>query len=146
MREAGPWETTGPVLTAVSGGVLIVANRSTAEALLLECEQIDSLLDVAGIDGVNDILAAFWRSTDDLSADLARRVSVSDFAEAARTAHALKGSAANVGAQRLAEAARDVETRVKNNDLKAASDALVRLAEIYRDTRAAFEHHLAACA
>lgn len=115
-----------------------------AQASLIEADQIDSLLDVAGVDGVRDILNAFWRSTDELSANLAQCVSSGECTAAARTAHALKGSAANVGAQRLSEAARDVETHSKSGDLVAARDALGRLAEIYRETRAALEAHVSA--
>lgn len=109
---------------------------------LLESEQIDSLLDIAGVDGVRDILAAFWRSTDELSADLARCAETGEAGEAARIAHALKGSAANVGAMRLAEAARDVEALSKTGDHVAARDAIERLAAIYRETRAALERHV----
>jgi HPt (histidine-containing phosphotransfer) domain-containing protein len=109
---------------------------------LLEPEQIDSLLDVAGVDGVKDILAAFWRSTDELSADLSRCAATGEYSQAARTAHALKGSAANVGAQRLSEAARDVELKSKNGDLAAMRDAVERLAAIYCETRAALEGHV----
>ncbi len=119
-----------------------MAQQPASRALLLESEQIDSLLDVAGVVGVRDILDAFWRSTDELSADLARCVATGDCFAAARTAHALKGSAANVGAQRLAEAAREVETHTKTGDLVAARDAIVRLAAIYRETRAALERHV----
>lgn len=116
-----------------------MVQRSTAQASLLDSEQIDSLLDIAGVDGVRDILDAFWRSTDELSANLAVCVETGECGQAARTAHALKGSAANVGAHRLAEAARDVESLSKSGDLTAASDALIRLAATYRETRAALE-------
>ncbi len=119
-----------------------MVKNSAAQALLLESGQIDSLLDVAGVDGVNDILAAFWRSTDELSADLSRCVATGEITQAARAAHALKGSAANVGAHRLSEAARDVETLSKNGDLTAMRDALERLAAIYRETRLALESHV----
>ena len=71
-------------------------------------------------------------------------VRAGDFVSAARSAHALKGSAANVGAQRLAEAARDIETHSKRNDLIAATDAVARLAAIYAETRAALEARVAA--
>lgn len=142
LRDAWSRETTGWAAAAASGGELFVVQHSTAQASLLELEQIDSLLDIAGVDGVRDILEAFWRSTDELSADLARSVVSGDSGQAARTSHALKGSAANVGAMRLAEAARDVETLSKRGDLVAALGAIERLAAIYRETRAAIERHV----
>ena len=126
----------------VTGGDIFVVQSSTAQGLLLESEQIDSLLDVAGVDGVRDILDAFWRSTDDLSADLARCAETGACADAARAAHALKGSAANVGAQRLSQAARDIEALSKSGDLSAVREALATLAAIYRDTRAELDRHL----
>ncbi len=119
-----------------------MVQRSTAQALLLEYEQIDGLLEVAGVDGVKDILGAFWRSTDELAADLARSIEGGEGGQAARTAHALKGSAANVGALRLAEAAREVETLSKSGDFATARAAIERLAAIYRETRAALERHV----
>jgi HPt (histidine-containing phosphotransfer) domain-containing protein len=142
LSDARPRETAGPAIAAASGGEFVVVQRSTAQASLLESDQIDSLLDVAGVDGVRDILAAFWRSTDELSADLSRCVATGECTQAARSAHALKGSAANVGALRLADAARDVEAHSKTGDLVAAKHALEKLASIYRDTRAALESHV----
>jgi HPt (histidine-containing phosphotransfer) domain-containing protein len=129
---------------AASGGDEFVDLSSALRVSLIESEQIDNLLDAAGVDGVRSILEAFWRSTDKLSAELMRNVSEGEFAEAARAAHALKGSAANVGANRLAEAARIVETLSKSGDIGAAKEALVRLAAIYRETRDALERHMAA--
>lgn len=118
--------------------------QSTRHAALIESDQIDGLFDVAGVDGVKDILAAFWRSTDKLSADLSECVSSGACVEAGRTAHALKGSAANVGASRLADAARTVETCAKNGDLVAAKRALDRLSVVYKETREALERLIAA--
>jgi HPt (histidine-containing phosphotransfer) domain-containing protein len=129
---------------AASWGDEFVDLSSALRVSLIESEQIDNLLDAAGVDGVRSILEAFWRSTDKLSAELMRNVSEGEFAEAARAAHALKGSAANVGANRLAEAARIVETLSKSGDIGAAKEALVRLAAIYRETRDALERHMAA--
>lgn len=115
---------------------------SAAKAALIESEQIDGLLEVAGVDGVKIILEAFWRSTDQLSADLARNLAGGECVEAARTAHALKGSAANVGAVRLADAARLVEIHLKSGDLPEAKAAIERLVAIYRETREALERHV----
>lgn len=117
---------------------------STAQAPLIEQEQLDSLIDVAGVEGVRSILEAFWRSTDDLSADLERCLSGGECANVARSAHAIKGSAANVGANRLSTAARAVEVHAKNGDLVAAKGAIDRLMVVYRETRAALEKHVSA--
>lgn len=126
------------------GGDLLVDASPTAQATLIESEQIDGLLDIAGVGGVREILDAFWRSTDQLSADLERFVAGGESVEAARVAHALKGSAANVGANRLAEAARVVEFHSKNDELIEARRAIERLAAIYHETRVALERHIEA--
>ncbi len=117
---------------------------AAAKEALIESEQIDGLLEIAGVDGVKEILDAFWRSTDQLTADLARSVRNGECVAAARTAHALKGSAANVGANRLAEAARIVEVRSRSGELREANEAIERLAAIYRETREALERHIEA--
>lgn len=142
MREAIRWETTGPAEIAESGGDSFLETQSTLQSPLLELEQIDSLLDVAGVEGVRDILAAFWRSTDDLAAELVHCIDKGECVAVGRTAHALKGSAANVGANLLSDAAREVEGHARTGDLSAARSAIERLLSIYGQTRAALENHV----
>ena len=113
-------------------------------ASLVDYSQIDSLLEAAGRDGVVAILDAFWRSTDDLSKRLQMEVQECSFTEAARTSHAVKGSAANVGAQTLAAAARDIESCCKAGDADGALKALNRLLDAYRSTRIALTERVAA--
>lgn len=110
---------------------------------ILDWTQIDGLIEVAGVDGVKEILDAFWRSTDDLSANLRAQIAAGDYSAAVRTAHAIKGSAANVGAQLLSDAARDIEASVKSATTEVPEEALARLARIYRETRAALEARIA---
>ena len=109
---------------------------------ILEVEQIDGLLEAAGTDGVREIMSAFWRSSDALTLGLSTHLDTEDTTGAARTAHALKGSAANVGACQLADCARLIEDHCKSGDLQAAKEALVKLSLIYQETRAAVESHL----
>lgn len=104
---------------------------------LVDFSQIDALLEVAGRDGVNDILDAFWRSTDNLTNQLRAFLSEGNFTEAAKAAHALKGSAANVGASLLALAAREIEMGCKTGDAAAASSALHSLSDAHCKTRSA---------
>lgn len=111
---------------------------------LIDFSQIDSLLEVAGKNGVEDILGAFWRSTDDLARQLKTHIDCRNLADAARTSHAVKGSAANVGAQLLAASARDVEACCRNNDPDGALAALNRLLVAYRKTQSALKERVAA--
>ena len=117
-------------------------NSASENAALVDYAQIESLLEVAGRRGVEDILFAFWRSTDDLVERLNRQIGCDDFLEAARSSHALKGSAANVGANGLANAAKDVEQCSKELNARKAADALERLERVYARTRAAITARL----
>ena len=69
----------------------------------IELKQIDSLITAAGVDGTRAILDAFQRSTADLLTMLAHGIQDGALEDAYRTAHAVKGSAANVGATMLSE-------------------------------------------
>lgn len=113
-------------------------------AALVDFAQIDGLLEAAGRECVDAILGAFWRSTDSLASQLKAHIDSREFDEAARASHAVKGSAANVGAQLLSSVAREIETCCKNNDPDGALAALNRLLVAYRKTRVALTEHVAA--
>ena len=106
---------------------------------LLDREQIDSLVEAAGVEGAREILAAFHRSTHELLAKLKDELGRGDLDEAARTAHALKGSAANVGALALSGAARIVEDACKSDDATTALGQLTGAGAQFADTIAAFD-------
>ena len=102
----------------------LTGGRQPAPTPVLDREQIDGLIAAAGVDGAREILATFWRSTESLMAALKAQLIEGDLEEAARTAHALKGSALNVGAMRLSCSARSVEDACRSAD---TSGALKRL-------------------
>ena len=114
----------------------------SAEAL--DASQIDCLLDVAGVSGVNEIMNAFWKSTDALLAALRLAIEKSDQAETGRIAHALKGSAANVGACRLSGIAREAELAAKAGDFNAARAACEVAPAAFDATRHAVAERIAA--
>jgi len=122
-----------------------VTNASDS-AELIDFSQIDALLSAAGRAGVADIMHAFWRSTDKLTVQLRLQLDESNFAEAARTSHAIKGSAANVGACRLAASAKAVEACCRNCDAAAAIGALDGLLLAYESTRRVMTAHIDAAA
>ncbi len=115
-------------------------------AALVDYTQIESLLDIAGRTGVDEILRAFWRSTDDLALRLKTQIDCGDFVEASRTSHAVKGSAANVGANALADAAKEIEHSCRELNAEGAVRALARLRFIYEQTKAAISERLEAAA
>lgn len=108
------------------------------EANAIEAEQLQVLAEAAGKDAVEPILDAFWQSNDELYDQLGGAFSANDPAEAAKIAHALKGSASNLGGVRMAETAKAIETAAKAGDLETARDAYDRLPEEIAVTRAAF--------
>ncbi len=82
----------------------------------LETDQLGALLEAAGADGLNEIMEAFWRSTEELMSAVRAQSAAGDFENAAKTAHALKGSASNIGASLLADLARAMENACRSSD------------------------------
>lgn len=113
---------------------------------LIDIEQINGLLSAAGVDATREILAAFWRSTETLVAALQDQLGQGDLHEASRTAHALKGSALNVGALRLSCAARAIEACCREDDPGGALRNLSGVAGHVAETAAAFDAHFSAAA
>ena len=109
----------------------------------LQIEQIDGLLEAAGVDATRAILDAFWRSTTELMEALKDQVQGNALDLAGQTAHAVKGSAANVGAQRLAETTAMFESACQNGDQTAVLATLDAVIEDFSALRDQFEAHLA---
>ena len=105
-------------------------------------EQLDGIIAAAGIDGANEIYAAFWRSTDDLIATLHEALKDEDLTRAAGLAHAIKGSSLNVGAQALGEAAIALETHCKNAQCGDAIEIADHITRCLTETKRAFAVHL----
>ncbi len=111
---------------------------------LIEREQIDSLIAAAGVDGAGEIMTAFWGSTDDLIAALRGALASGAADDARKVAHALKGSASNVGAQALSQTALDFENQCRDGALTdEASDALEAVVACYAHTKDAFTAYFA---
>ena len=90
----------------------------------LELGQIDGLIAAAGADGAREIVAAFHRSTLDLIEQISSHLQQGALDLAASAAHAVKGSAANVGAVRVAEAAAQLEVICREQNHDATGEAL----------------------
>ena len=108
----------------------------------LQREQVDGLVAAAGVDGAREILNAFRRSTTELLGSLSAQVKRNAFDLAADTAHAVKGSAANIGAQRLSETAAYFEDACKRSDAAGVADALNDMNQQFVAACNAFEEHL----
>lgn len=108
----------------------------------LHIEQVDGLVAAAGVDGARDILDAFWRSTADLMETLSTQVRQNALDLASQTAHAVKGSAANVGAQRLANTTAAFEEACRQGDQEAVENALEAVRADFAAVREHFDEHL----
>lgn len=110
------------------------ADRPEAEKPAIDREQIAGLLAAAGTSGAREIISAFWKSTDGLLETLKLQLAAGRLDEAARTAHALKGSALNVGALRISSAARGVEEACRAVDVCAAKRKVGDAEAAYQET------------
>ncbi|MBB5518376.1 Hpt domain-containing protein [Amphiplicatus metriothermophilus] len=124
-----------------TANVAAPAGRAGCKAII-DTSQIDGLVEAAGPEGAAEILAAFWRSTDELLARLARQLKEQDVEEASRTAHALKGSALNVGAAKFSDLARAIEEGCRAGDPDKALALLDQTDALRTETKAAFARRL----
>ena len=110
---------------------------------LIDGEQVRVLADAAGKEAVVPILDAFWTSNDELMAQLDAAIASGDADAAATVAHALKGSASNLGANAVAETSRQVETAAKSGDIETAKSAATALPGQIEGSKAAFAELMA---
>lgn len=108
---------------------------------MIDLEQIDGLLNAAGVDVARTVLTSFWSSTDDLVAAARTALELGDFDGLDRAGHAIKGAAANVGAQRIFEAARDLEAAARASDRETAATSLAAVETAIEPAKNAFERH-----
>ena len=116
----------------------------TGQDVFVAFEQMDGIVAAAGVEGAREILAAFWRSTDDLMQSLRDELASGDFDAASKTAHALKGSALNVGAEALSALATMLEAHCRDQNLSAARAAVEEKVECLEKTKEAFADYLTA--
>lgn len=109
----------------------------------IQLDQVNSLVSAAGVDGARAILEAFQRSTLELLSALDEDVRIGAMNEALKAAHAIKGSAANVGAQLLAETAGAIEIACKSDDTTTAINMLSQAQTHFDAFCVHFEAHLA---
>lgn len=105
---------------------------------LIENEQFQSLADMAGVEAVQAILEAFWKSNHELLKEIKEHLAEEDFSNTAKAAHALKGSAANLGAVQITDRARRLERACKESDKHTALVLLGQLNTDIQTTRTAF--------
>ncbi|MEO1309778.1 MAG: Hpt domain-containing protein [Pseudomonadota bacterium] len=111
------------------------------DASMIDVEQIDGLLNAAGVETARVVLSSFWSSTADLLASARTAIDLNDFDGLERAGHAIKGAAANVGASRISDAARLMEDAARTADAVAATAAVAEIDAAVPAVRDAFEAH-----
>ncbi len=113
--------------------------NDTVSSMVIEPEQIKTLVASAGVEMTQTILDAFWTSNQEILVNLQSQLADGALDEAAKSAHALKGSAANLGAVVLAEQARLLEIACQAMEALSAREVMEAIPESISKTRAAFE-------
>ncbi|MCC6914748.1 MAG: response regulator [Rhodospirillaceae bacterium] len=98
---------------------------------------LDSLQDILSKEEFEDLLRQFRDSLSARSTQLTAQVQAGDLAQVRRTAHALKGLCAQMGADGIAAIAEEIEIQCK--DMDAVNDLLPRLEDGLREVLAALD-------
>lgn len=108
-------------------------DRKTIEMLCFELDR----------ESVEEMVRMFLDDLDGQVANCVRLLAAEEWGNLEREAHSLKGSAASLGADTLAEAAHKTEDAAAKSDAFRASEGVARLREVAEETRPALETWLA---
>ena len=78
-------------------------------------------------DDFAELLCAYRESTSSMLEALAIAIEIADHREVERLAHSIKSSSASIGARRLSESARKLESLARQGDIATALDYAVYL-------------------
>jgi HPt (histidine-containing phosphotransfer) domain-containing protein len=109
---------------------------------ILEKEQLETLIASAGVDVTRAIVDALTQSNAELLQALSAALTQNDLCTAASTAHAMKGSSANLGAVLLASRAKQIEFASKAGNLAEALEAMALFEGDIAATNQAFAEFL----
>ena len=79
---------------------------------------------------IQEMVEVFIESMTELSEAANQQAQNSDSAGLGETGHAIKGAAANVGAETLSELGRKMETAGKDGDIATCADCAAKFAEL----------------
>jgi len=113
---------------------------------LIEVAQLEGLVAAAGKDVTLEIVDAFWRSTERLLTALANDLRSGALDNAAKSAHAIKGSASNIGAAKLSHTAALLETACRGNDAEGANSLFSESNADFDAARTEITEYLKRCA
>ncbi len=105
---------------------------------LRAADKLDELFSVLPVASVNELVSAYLESTLSMHALIMDAAAEHDFAALARTAHDLRSTSAQLGANRLAAVAGQLEQASLHGDHETVVTILDALSELIAATRAAF--------
>jgi HPt (histidine-containing phosphotransfer) domain-containing protein len=94
----------------------------SAVPAVLDAGALDELVDVIGAESVTEALGLFFESAAEAVSRIVAALERADLAEAGRQAHALKSSAALLGAAALASAMTRLEAASRQGHMAAAQE------------------------
>ncbi len=115
-----------------------IVNTSDETAELFAAERIEELLSALPRQKVLGLVSAYLDATRLLHAEIIEAAAKKDFTEIARIAHDLRSTSAQLGANRLAEAAGKLEQAGLSSDLTTMAGILETLEDLIAATRGAF--------
>jgi len=129
----------GELERAINQSMGIETEANTTEAPLLDETQLDQLRGNDHNDAFAEIIELYLSQTESQISQLAEAIDKTDPAETSRIAHQIKGSSANLGARRLADALSRLEESAKENDLYQAAPLLEEIRGTFDRTRVQFQ-------
>lgn len=112
------------------------------EPSMIKHDQLNELVAAAGVEATADVIDSYWRSTNDLVESLNKALQDSDLAEAAKVAHALKGSSANVGAEALSIITKKLEDYCQEQNAEDAKNSFETMKSMVEESKAEFDAYL----
>ena len=103
---------------------------------------VDSDIKQLGLENVEQLVALFFKSADEIKTDLIDAMKQSDFKKQAKLAHRMNGAAGNFGLQRLCALLARIET-LASNSTRLTSSLLEQFQVEYDDAIAALGNYMA---
>ena len=113
---------------------LVAPSRDFSE---LDLTALTKLADLIGVQALGALLETFWRETDGRLTRLRAAVAARDLPEVARVAHAIKGGASSLGAERVAKLSDELQHLADAGSLTEAAQSASALEEAFARARTA---------
>lgn len=94
---------------------------------VIETSMLDEYRSSLGSDIINDLIQTYISDAEARSQEMLRFYNEGQIDDLGKEAHALKGAAANLGVQRVAEYTKQLQTACEANDTKAIADLVPKI-------------------